>query len=81
MDVNTFEIPVEYNGQEMIFQAQLLDFGYVRKIKIDVCGQEVFLEKDDEGNFRAVLTNMQDEHKIDKQLVREIVQSLELMLK
>ena len=80
MDDNKFEIPVVYKGQEMSFHAQLLDFGYIRKIKIEVNGQEVFLEKDDEGNYRAILGDIQNESKIDKALVKEIVNSLELIL-
>ena len=81
MEENIFEIPVVYKGQEMIFHAQLLDFGYIRKIKIEVNEQAVFLEKDDEGNYRAILGDIQNESKIDKALVKEIVNSLELILK
>ena len=81
MEENNFEIPVVYKGQEMRFNAQLLDFGYIRKIKIEVNEQEVFLEKDDEGNYRAILGDIQNESKIDKALVKEIVNSLELILK
>ena len=44
MEENSFEIPVVYKGREIIFQAQLLDFGYIRKIKIEVNFQEVFIE-------------------------------------
>ena len=81
MEENNFEIPVVYKGQEMIFQAQLLDFGYIRKIKIEVNCQEVFIEKDDEGNYRAILGDIQNESKVDKALIKEIVNSLELILK
>ncbi len=79
MDENTFEIPVVYKGQEMIFNAQLLDFGYIRKIRIEVNDQEVFLEKDDEGNYRAVINELQSEDKIDKTLIKTIVESLQTL--
>ena len=81
MEENIFEIPVVYKGQEMIFHAQLLDFGYIRKIKIEVNEQEVFLEKDDEGNYRAVINDLQSENKIDKVLIKTIVESLEALQK
>ena len=75
MEENIFEIRVVYKGQEMIFQAQLLDFGYIRKIKIEVNCQEVFIEKDDEGNYRAILADIKDESTVDKNLVKQIVKS------
>ncbi|MGI8580903.1 MAG: hypothetical protein ACR2KX_01820 [Chitinophagaceae bacterium] len=61
----------------MIFNAQLLDFGYIRKIRIEINDQEVFLEKDDEGNYRAVINDLRTEDKIDKTLIKTTVESLE----
>ena len=78
---DTFQIPVTYQGKELEFDAQLLQLGYTRKIQVDVYGIIIFLEKDDEANYRAILANVKDESKIDKELVKEIVQSLELILK
>ncbi len=78
---DTFQIPVTYQGKELQFDAQLLQLGYTRKIQVDVYGVIIFLEKDDEANYRAVLANVKDESKIDKELIKEIVQSLELILK
>jgi hypothetical protein len=54
-----------------------LDFGYTRKIKMEVNGQEIFLEKDDEGNYRAIINNLGFENKIDKVLIKTIVESLQ----
>lgn len=76
-----FQIPVTYHGKEIQFDAQLLQLGYTRKIQVDVNGIIVYLEKDDEGNFRAVLSDTQNENKVDKELIKEIVQTLELLLK
>ena len=78
---DTFQIPVTYQGKELEFDAQLLQFGYTRKIQVDIYGIIIFLEKDDEGNYRAILANVGDESKVDKELIKEIVQSLELILK
>lgn len=78
---DTFQIPVTYQGKELEFDAQLLHLGYTRKIQVDVYGIIVFLEKDDEGKYRAVLADILNESKVDKELIKEIVQSLELILK
>ncbi len=78
---DTVQIPVTYKGKELEFDAQLLHLGYINKIQVDVNGVIVFLEKDDEGNYRAVLADMLNENKVDKELVKEIVQSLKLILK
>ena len=76
-----FEIPVTYQGKELQFNAQLLQVGYVHKILVDVKGQPVSIEKDDEGNYRAVLADITSENKIDKSLIKAIVESIKEILK
>ena len=76
-----FEIPVIYQGKELHFNAELLRVGYVHKILVDVNGQMVSIEKDDEGNYRAILVDLDSENKIDKGLVKVIVESVEELLK
>jgi hypothetical protein len=49
-----FEIPVLFNGKELVFTARLVRFGYSHKIVVDVNGKEVFFEPDEEGNYRAL---------------------------
>ncbi len=75
----TFQILVTYRGKELQFDAQLLQFGYIRKIQVDVNGIIVFIEKDDEGNYRAVINDLQSENKIDKTLIKTIVESLQTL--
>lgn len=77
----TFQIPVIYQGKELEFDAQLLQLGFARKIQVGVYGSIIFLEKDDEGNYRAVLADIQNESKVDKALVKVIVEALETILK
>ena len=76
-----FEIPVTYCGKELQFNAELLRVGYIHKILIDVNGQMISIEKDDEGNYRAILVDLESENKIDKGLIKAIVESLEELLK
>ncbi len=79
--MEAFEISVSYQGKEMVFNAELLQFGYVYKIIIYVNGQQISVEKDDEGNYRAILIDIEAESKIDKDLVRAIVESIDKILK
>ena len=78
---DTFQIPVIYQGKELEFDAQLLQLGYSRKIQVDIYGSIIFLEKDDEGNYRAILADIQNESKVDRGLIKAIVQALEAILK
>ena len=72
---NAFKIPVEFQGKELAFDAEYLHKGYINQIQVDVFGMIVLIEKDDEGNLRALLADIKDESSIDKDLVKEIVQT------
>jgi hypothetical protein len=51
----TVEIPVELHGVEQTFQARVQSWQYGLRFFIDVAGVEVTLERDDAGEFRALL--------------------------
>lgn len=78
--MDTFEIPVLYKGKDMIFPAEVIRYGYVHRIQVDVKGQIIFLEKDEEGNYRAIAaeTNTKD---LERELIVAIVYSVETLLK
>ncbi|MDB5199239.1 MAG: hypothetical protein JWO92_1202 [Chitinophagaceae bacterium] len=78
---DNFQIPVVYLGHELQFNARLLQSGYIHKFDVDVNGHQVFVEKDDEGNYRAVLADITSENKIDKSLIKAIVESIKEILK
>jgi hypothetical protein len=73
-----FEIPVIYNNEELTFKAHAVRFGYVHHIVVDVNGTPVTIERDEEGNYRA-LGELQEMHnnKMDIGLVKAIVDVLE----
>jgi len=50
-----FQIPVTYNGEDLLFDASLKEYGYVHKIEVDVNGQTIIYEQDEEGLYRAVV--------------------------
>ena len=74
-----FELPVTYKGEDLLFPAALLHTGYTHRFKVDVYGQEVFFEPDEEKNYRAII----DPEKVDKdislELLKAIVESIEFI--
>ena len=79
---DTFEIPVMYKDMEMLFPARLLTFGYVHKFQVDVFGQEFFFEKDDNGEYRALIDpdKLEQGKKPDVELLKAIAASIESIL-
>ena len=54
MDDN-FELPVTHNGKEYSFPAQFLRTGYSYKVQVEVNGQVIFFEPDEERAWRALI--------------------------
>ena len=77
------EVPVTYKNQELIFYAKFIQFGYSYKFEVEVNGILVFFEIDEEKNFRAMIDPKIDhgDHKIDKELIQLIAETLAEMLK
>lgn len=73
-----FEIPVTYRNHELSFKAHVIRFGYVNHILVDIDGRQVTIERDEEGNFRALADpEMSAEDNVDLELVKAIVGVLE----
>ncbi len=77
--LDLFELPVEYNGKEFLFPAELLPMGFTHKIKVNVDGTEILFEPDEERNYRAMITNLEkfNQSNIDKLLLQEICKTLD----
>jgi hypothetical protein len=78
----SFEIPVTLKDKELLFPAKLLQLGYTYKFLVDVNGMVIFFEKEDEGNFRAMVDplRIEDGIKINIKLLEAIAASLEEIL-
>lgn len=78
-----FDIPVHYRGSELLFPARLLQLGYTHKFGVEVHGQEVFFEPDEEGGYRALVdpSQLEGSHKIDVALLQAIAGAIEDILK
>jgi hypothetical protein len=53
--MDSFELPVAYKGQELTFPARLLTKGFAPRFVILVNDAEIIFERDDNGEFRALL--------------------------
>ena len=72
-----FELPVMYKGEEQLFPAQLVQAGYVHQFKVDVYGEEVTFEPDEEGAYRALLSPDQLSKQITPELLKAIAETIE----
>ena len=71
-----FELPVTYNGKELMLPSALQPWGYTYRIRVEIDQAVVFFEKDEERNWRALVE--EDLHqKIDAELLQNIVDALD----
>ena len=80
---DSFELPVFYNNQEILLPAQLHQYGYTYKIEVDVNGISVFFERDEEGNWRAIVdpSEFEKNKSFSIELLQAIACSIEEVLK
>jgi len=78
-----FEIPVLYKKARVAFPARLLQSGYTHRFVVDVNGQEIFFEPDEEQAYRALLDpeQMPDSKPVDLELLKAIAMAIEAILK
>ena len=76
--MDTLEIPVSYKNQELSLKAHVVRFGYVNHIVVDLGGTQITIERDEEGNYRALgdAEKMQST-KVDIELIEAVVHVLE----
>jgi transposase len=74
----TLEIPVTYKNKEILFSARVIRFGYVNHIIVDLDGVEITIERDEEGNYRA-LGDIEKirQSKIDVELIGTLIEVLQ----
>jgi hypothetical protein len=79
----TFGLPVEYNGQQMMLKASLLVTGYTHKFIVEVEGQSMIFEPDEERNYRSVIPydDIKNQKHLDIELLKTISKALEKLVK
>jgi hypothetical protein len=73
------EIPVEIRGEEQVFSARVQAWQYGQRFLVDVDGVEVTLERDDSGEFRAILPEGFSGKTPDKEVVSAIIEVLQTL--
>lgn len=73
------EIPVEVNGVERVFAARVQAWQYGLRFWVEVDGVEILLERDDAGEFRAVLPEGFSGKAPDKEVIGAIIGVLEMV--
>jgi hypothetical protein len=71
-----FDLPVAYNGKEIILPAKLVEMGYTYKIFVTVQEQDIIFEPDEERNLRAIIQTEKANASISADLVKAIGESL-----
>ena len=76
-----FDLPVDYQGRELLFPSRLSPMGYTYKIFVQVEGQEIVFEPDEERNLRAIVEQGPGVKAIPVDLIRAVGASLEELLR
>lgn len=71
------EIPVEIHGEERVYIGRIQAWQYGLRFIVDIDGIEVTMERDDAGEFRALLPDGHMEKVPDKIIVAAIIGVLE----
>lgn len=72
-----FELPVTHNGKELLFPAQLQQTGYTHRFVVDVYGQEVMFEPDEEKAYRAMIDPENKGKELNVDLLKAIAATIE----
>jgi hypothetical protein len=75
----TVEIPVTVRGTERLFTALVQAWQYGVRFLVNVDGVEVVLERDDSGEFRAILPEGFTGKPLDKELIIGIIDVLQAL--
>jgi hypothetical protein len=73
----TVEIPVTVHGVDRIFAAEVQAWRYGLRFLVDVDGVQVTLERDDAGEFRAILPEGFAGKTPDKEVIGAIITTLQ----
>jgi hypothetical protein len=67
------ELPVEYNGKEMIIDGRLVSFGYSYKLYMMINETEIIFEKDDSQQYRALIEKDGSSKHVDSGLINAVI--------
>lgn len=73
-----FSLPIIYRGKELLLTSRLLQFGYTYKKEVEVEDTKVHFERDDSGEWRALLSqhDLEQRKTLDRHLIEALMQSI-----
>ncbi|HWJ90249.1 MAG TPA: hypothetical protein VNR87_04015 [Flavisolibacter sp.] len=77
--IHEFELPVTWRDEEILFKARLLKMGYVYKMEVEINGQAVLFEPDEEGNWRAMADATLFDKSPDPSLLHAMSESIQFL--
>lgn len=77
--MDTFLLPVSWQGKEIEFPAQILTFGYGIKLEVEIDEIKIWFERDEQANWRGVMAyeDVQAGKKVDRELIQAIAATIE----
>ncbi len=74
-----FTLPVLFEGKELALPARLRQYGYKVMIEVEIEGTPVVFERDEEGNWRAVMgyEDLVAGKKVKKELLIKVADVIE----
>jgi len=79
----TFDLPVQFKGELLMFSSRLLQQGYTHKFVVEVDGQPVYFEPDEERNYRAIIetADVNLHRALNLELLKAVANALESIIK
>ena len=72
MNRDTFDIVIEHRGVTRTFRASFGKYGYSYRFIIDINGEQIVFEPDEERNLRAITTSTSQLNSTTRELVELI---------
>jgi hypothetical protein len=76
---NDFLLPIVYKGEEMELQAKFVPSTFVSRFEVTLNDVAITFERDDQGNYRAMNYNQDQEKSLDPTILAAIIESLEVI--
>ena len=78
-----FDLPVNYKGEGLLFTARLVQIGYNHRFLVDIYGQEVAFEPDEERNYRAIVDSslIDQSKKINIEMLEAVANAIETVIR
>lgn len=75
----SFDIPVQYKGEDLMLKGSVKAFGYTPRIEIEIDGSPIIFEQDEEGKYRAVVSteDLVNNKNIDVELLGLVTEVLD----